>query len=181
MRRTAAIGVAMAVASSFLVPGVQIAATFDPSHLRLVNRVGNSLMVRGNAPLNHQGNFDPDMLIDAVRKRFLGSDMMNVGVNGDGKTVSAYRLVVVRLVSGIISDERIILEEERDFSWNNIQIVGDVRTDDKGEENDLRRETERESLPDDNAITTDSRAQHPSGEIIHRPIVGSYFAPPPLF
>lgn len=96
------------VAVAMLLPGVQIAATFDPQRLRVVDTTNSgSCLVRGNAPVNKQGEFDPDMVIAAVHSL--------MGTTTSERDNGNYELVVVSLVSSKQSDERVVLEKELQF------------------------------------------------------------------
>ena len=115
----------VSILASFM-PGVQIAATFDQERLRVLDRKGSSILVRGNAPLNHQGDFDPDMVLRHVQERFQEADAYN-------------QLIVISLLSSGQSDERHILQKQ--LTYFEPQIHPDVE-----KVNDIKGQTERHAL-----------------------------------
>lgn len=168
---------------------VQIAASFHPERLRLVDSpscrtpldefscaqdvassAGTSasditrhppvLLVRGNAPLNGRGEFDSGMIVEAVQDRIRSlSGELDFRLRHPDEELS---LVVVNLVSGTQSDELAVLAEE------------------------LRAATRSEC---EDSSTKNACLRVPSGdhtgdiifEIIHSPVQGSWVALPPTW
>ena len=83
------------------MPGVQIAATFNSDRLRVLDQTETSFLVRGNAPLNRHGVFDPAMLLSHVQDTIAQRPLD--------------RLIVVSLLSSTHSDEKIVLKGQRGF------------------------------------------------------------------
>jgi len=92
------------------MPGVQIAATFDPERLRVLDRRGTSILVRGNAPLNRQGKFDPEMIIEYIQR--------NIATESNNCTFD--RLHVISLISASQSDESYVLGQEMKYVQDEI-------------------------------------------------------------
>jgi len=102
-------------------PRVQLAAHFDPRLLRVVAKISDrALLVRGNAPLNGAGQFDPKALTESSQV------LTNLG--------SDPTLSVVSLVSSSMSDERAVLEAENHVHWLPVlnEMVWDLLRPDGG-------------------------------------------------
>jgi len=126
---------------------VQIAATFNPDRLRLLDVSNCStkpfadeahlvsclmaadferhdpkqpvLLVRGNAPLNERGKFDASMLVNAVEDRVsLLSKKANFSLNKP-------RMIVVSLLSTRANDEATVFQLERSGSISspNVELI----------------------------------------------------------
>ena len=94
----------VALVVAWMLPGVQIAATFDPERLRLVDQMGegpSALLVRGNVPLDRQGKFDPHMVLETIHYQ--------LNIDADLKDS---KLIVVSLLSDRQSDEKAALAEQ---------------------------------------------------------------------
>ena len=87
------------------MPGVQIAATFDPERVRVLDRTDTSILARGNAPLNRHGMYDPEMILSHLNKRFAKEEEQQ----------HFDKLVIVSLISSRHSDEERVLLKQRDF------------------------------------------------------------------
>merc|ERR1712224_41513 len=88
-------------------PGVQIAATFDPEKMRVLDNRGESvILVRGNAPINRRGDFDPDMVVRHAQRKFAAE-------SSDTSRTVFDRVVVISLISARQSDEERVLRKQR--------------------------------------------------------------------
>lgn len=104
MRSLLVISLSVSILSTFM-PGVQIAATFDPERLQVLDRHGTSILVRGNAPLNRQGSFDPEMIVDYIQRNFAA----------ESNNCTFDRLHVISLISASQSDESYVLRKQEKY------------------------------------------------------------------
>ena len=110
MPKSSAIVILVAILYTFILPGVQIAAIFDPRRMRILDRYGTSVLIRGNAPINEKGDLDPDMVLQSI------SEMIARTWVARNEKMSFDRLVVVSLLSSSQSDEMVILQKQLTYS-----------------------------------------------------------------
>lgn len=129
------------VVFGMMLPGVQIAATFDPQRVRVLDQHGTSILIRGNAPLNRYGTFDPSLILDHVHNSIINKS------NEIYYDTVYQKLIVISLVSSSQSDEKAVLEKERNY------II----------------------LNDGHVQPKQQKIHH--YQLLHRPVVGSWIPP----